>query len=240
MIGFAGQFGCWTDNETSRNPTGGAPNRRSPWVWMGHREYDPRACRFLTRDPIDYDGGINLYAYAGGNPITGFDPSGLDVIFGDANHPFLVFTWGGTQRGLQTGGAAIVKAFTWGHVHFKQFDNDPGFKESEIAASISREAVLMIAQEGALQAISKSTLFTKASNYIGSKVSPLVSKIAGFLATKCFIAGTNVQMGDGSTLRIEQIHIGDQVMTRNANNGKNEVRKVTKLLIHLVHEVYHL
>ena len=78
MIGFAGQFGCWTDNETSMNPTTGAPNRRFPWVWMGHREYDPLACRFLTRDPIGYDGGINLYAYAGNNPIMYVDFSGLD------------------------------------------------------------------------------------------------------------------------------------------------------------------
>ena len=80
MIGFAGQFGCWTDNETSMNPIGGAPNRRFLWVWMGHREYDPLACRFLTRDPIGYDGGINLYAYAGNNPINFADPSGLDAL----------------------------------------------------------------------------------------------------------------------------------------------------------------
>ena len=77
MIGFGGQFGCWTDNETSMNTTG-TPLRRFPWVWMGHREYDPSACRFLTRDPIGYDGGINLYAYCGNNPIMFADPSGLD------------------------------------------------------------------------------------------------------------------------------------------------------------------
>ncbi len=62
------------------NPTGGPPNRRFPWVWMGHREYDPLACRFLTRDPIGYDGGINLYAYCENNPINFADPIGFQVV----------------------------------------------------------------------------------------------------------------------------------------------------------------
>ena len=34
--------------------------------------------RWLTRDPISYDGGENLYAYCGNNPVGMFDPSGLD------------------------------------------------------------------------------------------------------------------------------------------------------------------
>ncbi len=32
----------------------------------------------MTRDPIGYDGGINLYAYCDGNPVMSADPSGLD------------------------------------------------------------------------------------------------------------------------------------------------------------------
>ena len=33
----------------------------------------------MSRDPIDYEGGINLYAYAGNNPVTHADPSGLQA-----------------------------------------------------------------------------------------------------------------------------------------------------------------
>jgi len=42
-----------------------------------HRLYDPKTGRYLTPDPIGLEGGINLYAYAGLNPINLLDPLGL-------------------------------------------------------------------------------------------------------------------------------------------------------------------
>ncbi len=41
------------------------------------RYYDPSAGRWITRDPIGYAGGSNLYGYVGNDPVNAVDPSGL-------------------------------------------------------------------------------------------------------------------------------------------------------------------
>ena len=42
------------------------------------RWYDPQAGRFIQEDPLGVDGGINVYTFAGDDPINGSDPSGMD------------------------------------------------------------------------------------------------------------------------------------------------------------------
>jgi len=64
-FGFGGQAGYYTDLETGL-------------MLCTHRFYDPNVGRFLTRDLLGYDGGINLYGYTQNNPVNRSDPSGLD------------------------------------------------------------------------------------------------------------------------------------------------------------------
>jgi RHS repeat-associated protein len=41
------------------------------------RWYDPQAGRFIQEDPISVDGGVNVYLFAGDDPVNGSDPSGM-------------------------------------------------------------------------------------------------------------------------------------------------------------------
>jgi RHS repeat-associated protein len=54
------------------------PNASGGFVYLRNRWYDPQTGRFLTQDPIGLAGGVNLYSYAGGNPISFSDPYGLE------------------------------------------------------------------------------------------------------------------------------------------------------------------
>lgn len=65
-FGYGARWGYYTDRETSLQ-------------LLTNRYYDPGTGRFLTRDPISYRGGINLYGYTANRPVRNIDPSGLDI-----------------------------------------------------------------------------------------------------------------------------------------------------------------
>jgi RHS repeat-associated protein len=82
---YVGQYGVMTEAEGV--------------LYMRARYYDPTTGRFISEDPVGFEGGqTNLYAYVGGNPIMRVDPGGLLSYlvsrpldgFGGASHNFVV------------------------------------------------------------------------------------------------------------------------------------------------------
>ena len=74
-------------------------------LWCGARWYNPYTARWMTRDPIGYAGGENLYAYCEQSPVGGLDPDGL-LSLGDAIDVGISNTF--------TGAGAIIGFFTGG------------------------------------------------------------------------------------------------------------------------------
>ena len=57
--------------------------------YFDSRNYDPTTGRFLQKDPIGREGGLNLYGYALGNPIKLSDPLGLAPSIGVCGSAFI-------------------------------------------------------------------------------------------------------------------------------------------------------
>ena len=92
-VGWAGQWGGYTDQATAAFGSGSSPIIRYPLVLLGHRYYDPGAGRFLNRDPMGLEGGVNVYAYCTNNPINQVDPDGSQSVTNHAAEAVVEYVW---------------------------------------------------------------------------------------------------------------------------------------------------
>ncbi|MGF6150042.1 RHS repeat-associated core domain-containing protein [Pseudomonas fluorescens] len=95
-IAWSAQYKAWGEIREQRSALAQQHGLTNPIRFQGqyhdhetglhynrYRYYDPRVGRFISQDPISYDGGLNLYQYTP-NPIGWVDPLGLARIYKDA------------------------------------------------------------------------------------------------------------------------------------------------------------
>ena len=76
-------YGAISGDDLSVQPFGMSTKRSdfaSGLVYFGYRFYVPHLGRWLNRDPLQEQGGINLYGYVYGDPLGYVDPDGRRVM----------------------------------------------------------------------------------------------------------------------------------------------------------------
>lgn len=58
----------------------GRENDGTGYYYYRARYYSPSLKRFISEDPIGFSGGVNFYAYVGGNPVNARDPMGENAV----------------------------------------------------------------------------------------------------------------------------------------------------------------
>ncbi|MQT57171.1 hypothetical protein GHO41_07390 [Pseudomonas sp. FSL R10-0399] len=96
-IAWSGTYQAWGLAKEKRTDSATRENIRNPLRFQGqyfdtetglhynrYRYYDPQVGRFISKDPIGFAGGLNVYAYAP-NPVGWVDPFGLKKGSGSRN-----------------------------------------------------------------------------------------------------------------------------------------------------------
>ncbi len=76
------------------------------------RWYDPQQGRFISEDPLGFEGGLNLYRYASNDPVNFIDPFGMQDGPANQNSGFLSLQrsyWQGVGRGVVNGVVGTVQ-----------------------------------------------------------------------------------------------------------------------------------
>ena len=124
-VGFGGQFGYYTDTETGL-------------LCLTHRYYDPGTGKFINRDPIGYQGGMNLYGFADGNPVNEEDEDGfaphVRAHGGNGHHYVPHSIW--KNEGLSDEVADYLDTFQTGKLPFTHNYDGPHRKYNEAVAEL--------------------------------------------------------------------------------------------------------
>jgi len=199
------------------------------------RAYDPGTGRWVSADPIGVNGGINLYGYAGGDPVNFVDPSGLQdaqpqpqpEIVVTGHQPSLIPCFGcgplgGSPVFVSASDVVSLPTTVQSEIIVTATKKQPPLQRDAIQG-VYPELYLVGLLDGATEAVAAEEIVVTGVRASRGWFSRLIGRIFG---SACFTAGTLVDTATG--LRpIETIKVGDLVFSRDEITGVTALKAVT-------------
>lgn len=222
--------------------------------YLRARWYDPGTARFMGED--SYQGNIsdplsmNLYTYVANNPLKYVDPSGhryqsnslaeLEYVINEAMK--VRSTKSDEYWGFRSYlGSKFAPVFNDANNNrfkylFGLLTQTSSYKNSAGSASWAKEQLLDAYDEWYSQ-----YLLEAAGSSVAFGIGVGNAKNNGRIGTgcNCFVAGTKVQTDEGEK-NIEDIKVGDKVLSKNEETGKVAYKEVTATFNHETDEIYQI
>ena len=193
--------------------------------YLQTRYYDPETGRFISQDDVDFINpecinGLNLYAYCTNNPVMGYDPDGtldwwVKLLIG------LAFITVGAVATAISGGSflgAMVCGLTFA-AKSAVIGGVVGAATGGISSLLNGGDFWQGMLQGAFNGAVDGFMWGGITAGLTNVLKP---------GTLCFAAGTKVFAENGQK-NIEDIQIGDRVLSYNEKTGKQEYKRVLRL-----------
>ncbi|WP_322908152.1 polymorphic toxin-type HINT domain-containing protein, partial [Paenibacillus sp. SGZ-1009] len=207
---------------------------------LNARYYDPSMGRFINEDT--HEGQMNnplshnLYTYVLNNPLIYVDPTGHDHVVGAggaggvSHYGYWESTWN-----------AFVKVNSNWYTAIDYWSSGTLSDLNEYY-KISQEKPLSLEQFAAagylvFQVLPSSKVEAKLTKKGTEYIDTAIAKAAK--GCNCFTAGTKVQTDEGEK-NIEDIQVGDKVLSKNETTGEIAYKEVTDTFNHETDEIYNI
>ncbi|MFB5268840.1 polymorphic toxin-type HINT domain-containing protein [Paenibacillus enshidis] len=211
----------------------------SGYYYLTSRYYDPKSMRFINEDT--YEGDItnplslNLYTYVSNNPLIYTDPSGHRQEMGAGWGGFAGNAYSATDpwKGWSGPVGSVANFLILDDINTLR---DPS--SSGLAKGLATAGFLPIGKaiKGGKLIL---TLKDKAGKVVEKEFKLVDEALDYAKACNCFAAGTTVQTDEGEK-NIEDIKVGDKVLSKNEETGDVAYREVTATFNHGTDEIYNI